>query len=842
MKSVLLKFFLFFLFCPLFSQAVQSPFEFLGYELGDRLTYHNRVVDYFEHVASVSPNVELEHYGETWEKRPLVAAIVTSAANMENLEDIRLSNLAKAGFVEDKETGRQMPVVWLSYNIHGNEASATEAALKTLYSLVSDKYPEGENWLDHCVVIIDPCLNPDGREKYAMQYHSRAGNRINLDPNSWHRSQPWPGTRVNHYLYDLNRDWPWQTQKETRRRLSFYRQWMPHIHIDFHEMGADRYYFFPPAAKPQHEVITQWQREFQEIFGSRLADNFDSRNELYWTGESFDLLSPSYGDTWPTFNGALGFTFEQGGSGRAGLAVELQTGDTLTLADRIENQYNAGITTVETAFEMRERILEEFNSFFARGENDPPGEYKSYVIRSSNSDGTLEALTSFLDRNGIEYAHPGSAGRTYTGFSYLGNEESRFELDENDVVVSAYQPHSHLVQVFFEPETMHTDTISYDITAWALPYAYNAEAYAVNQRIGVSDKPVEFPFSENEYSGESPYAYIAEWTDMRSVSFLSALLQEEIRVRYATEPFAVNGNDFDRGTIVITRADNSHISGLDSLVVELSNSSSVELFTTSTGMSTKGKDLGSRSFSYIAPPDVMLVGGSGTSSASVGDLWYYFEQVLDYPLTIVEPDNLQSVGLDRYDIVILPAGNYIGEGEMERLIDFARGGGRLIALESALRPFANRNELDFGEAVSRYRDQRQKEEQEWPEDPRDLLIGYNELRTEDLKERTSGSIYRVTLDESSPLAYGIGENWFVQKRNSTVYPYLPRGSWNVGTLRDNSYVSGYVGEKLREEFLHSLVIGNENLGRGDIIYITDSPLFRGYWHSGRMLFGNMLFF
>ena len=42
---------------------------------------------------------------------------------------------------------------------------------------------------------------------------------------------------------------------------------------------------------------------------------------LYFTKEFFDLLYPSYGDTYPTYLGAIGMTYEQAGGGIAGLGI-----------------------------------------------------------------------------------------------------------------------------------------------------------------------------------------------------------------------------------------------------------------------------------------------------------------------------------------------------------------------------------------------------------------------------------------------------------------------------------------------------------------------------------------
>ncbi len=123
-----------------FSQ-VKSPDDFLGYELGDRFTNHHKVVEYFQHIAKSNDNVKLIQYGETYEKRPLYLTFITSPENFERLEELRLSHLRTAGVMEGK-AGKDIPIVWLSYNVHGNESVSTEAAMKTVYELVK---PENNN-------------------------------------------------------------------------------------------------------------------------------------------------------------------------------------------------------------------------------------------------------------------------------------------------------------------------------------------------------------------------------------------------------------------------------------------------------------------------------------------------------------------------------------------------------------------------------------------------------------------------------------------------------------------------------------------------------------------------
>src|SRR6185503_4892032 len=111
---------------------LKSPEEFLGYKIGSRYTPHWKIVNYFNHVAAnASSLMKLQQYGETNEGRPLLLAFISSAENISNLENIRKNNLRLANLGADKITANENApaIVWLSYNVHGNEASSSEAAM-----------------------------------------------------------------------------------------------------------------------------------------------------------------------------------------------------------------------------------------------------------------------------------------------------------------------------------------------------------------------------------------------------------------------------------------------------------------------------------------------------------------------------------------------------------------------------------------------------------------------------------------------------------------------------------------------------------------------------------------
>ena len=342
-----------------------------------------------------------------------------------------------------------------------------KASMKVLYNLIT---ADTAQWLDDMIIIIDPCINPDGRDRYTNWYRRAMNQPYNINGDSWEHHEPWPGGRFNHYLFDLNRDWCWQTQIESQQRAIIYHQWMPHIHVDFHEMGSESSYFFAPSAKPFHEVITPWQREFHQIIGKNHARYFDKNNWLYFTKENYDLLYPSYGDSWPTYQGAIGFTYEQGGSGRAGLELKRNNSPgTISLKDRLAHHFTTSISSIEAAHNNRERLITEFNDFFKEAVNSPQGRYKAYIISQDNNHDKVKHLLKMMDRNKISYGHPKSSGKSLKGFSYQKNEETGFVLNEKDIVIPVSQPNARLVKVLFEPTTLLEDSITYDLTAWALP-------------------------------------------------------------------------------------------------------------------------------------------------------------------------------------------------------------------------------------------------------------------------------------------------------------------------------------------------------------------------------------
>ena len=817
---------------------VQSPEQFLGYKVGSRFTPHHRLVQYFQQVAQAMPGmVKLQQYGETNEGRPLYVAFISTAENISQLEEIRMNNMRLANMARDKRMPDENApaLVWLSYNVHGNEASSSEASMLTLFALVDPANQSTKNWLKNTVIIMDPCLNPDGRDRYVNWYNSVAGKNFNPLPMAREHDEPWPGGRSNHYNFDLNRDWAWQTQAESRQRMALYNQWLPQVHVDFHEQSINSPYYFAPAAEPYHEVITQWQRDFQREIGKNHAKYFDKNNWLYFTGEVFDLFYPSYGDTYPIYNGSIGMTYEQAGGGQAGLGIINYEKDTVTLTSRVAHHFTTGLSTIEVASANASKLNHEFRNFFNDGVQGNIGKYKTYVIKNNPGDKErLRSLMLLLDKNGIEYGTGSGKG---SGYDYHSGAMENFTIESNDLVISSKQPKAAMVKVLFEPQSKLVDSVTYDITAWALPYAYGLQAYASTQSFAPQTGAVLPDFTMN--NAPASFGYAIRWQGTSSAAAAAELLQKGIRVRYTETPFELNGVKFDRGTLLITGEGNSSAGNtLWKTVSDICNAHKVPMIPLATGMFDKGFDLGSYNVKSLKAARVAMLTGEGVSSLGAGEIWDFFDNELKYPITLINAGDANRIVWNDLDVLIMPDGNYSFLNNKEtaaRLHQWIQQGGQLITLENAVRQISKQPWSKIKEKT----DSSQKKETN--NDTYALVKSYKDRERESVSSGTPGAIYRVDVDNTHPLMFGYPEWYYTLKLDGRVYEFMDEGGWNTGILKQKNRVAGYVGYQLDPKLSDGLLFGVQDEGRGHIIYLADDVMFRNFWQNGKLMLCNAVF-
>ena len=822
-------------------EAIPSPSEFLGYDLGHKFTSHHRVVDYTEFLQKAVPTSELISYGETAEGRPLQILAMSHSENMERLPSFLEQHHNRIEGEPGIERWDDVAVVWLSYNVHGNEAVCTEAALEVMHQ-VAEAAQGGEDWLRKVIVLIDPCLNPDGHDRYTNWFNQYASSTPNADPIAFEHDEPWPGGRPNHYLFDLNRDWAWQTQSESQMRSIVYHKWMPHVHCDYHEMGYNSPYYFAPAAEPYHESITDWQRTFQEEIGNATAMNFDARGELYYTRESFDLLYPSYGDTYPIYNGSIGMTYEQGGSGGAGVLVLQNSGDLLSLEQRIENHVSSSFEALFTSARLSSDLVNQMSEFFELNRTKPSGRFHAYHIPVSEDNiSRTQSLVSFLAKHNIRCEAVLENTRISQAWEYGIGDTRSIVAKKGDLLINAHQTHSGILNVLFDPDPFLSDSLTYDITTWSVPYAYGLRTF------GIQSLPLSESWdAEAVISDIGPaYGWAIPRNGLLDTRFIAQAMNEGLRIRTNAEPIVFENVSLPRGSAIILKGDQKSYDQKNLLdkLQELSQSCQVELTPLPTGHSMSGPDMGSDDVWLLTAPRVACLSGESVSSLGAGESWWHFEQELGYPIAMLNNRNSTPEQWSDYDVLIIPSGWHqsVDDEWLDELRIWIQNGGRAIAISNALNLFTDRSgwglqrfddDFEAAQAKSRKTEERNSDRYE----PFGNRSRNRAMRTGD------GSIYAISLDRTHPLGWGYPDAPYHTLRSSSRRFAALESGWNIGTYGANpKAVSGFVGSRANQDLEGSLVFGVLPMGQGSITYLADNPLFRGFWENGKLLFDNAVF-
>ncbi|MGH9220956.1 MAG: M14 family zinc carboxypeptidase, partial [Vicinamibacterales bacterium] len=357
----------------------------LGHDHGEVITPPEGVAQYLQALQKAAPTrSRLIEYARSWEGRPLWLFVIGSPDRIAKLEQVK-SDLQRFG--DPRRTSgadadrllKELPVVvWLIHGVHGNEISSADAALVEAYHLLASQGDAGvDTVLRDALVLIDPMQNPDGRARFVFQNLQGRAATADPAPYSAEHDEPWPGGRSNHYLFDMNRDWFAQSQPETRGRIKIGLEFLPQITVDLHEQGGDNAYYFSPPAEAINPHVTKSQIAAWELLGRANAARFDERGWAYYIREVYDAFYPGYGDSWPTFQGSIGNTYEQASA--RGLAFTRRDGDTLTYRDGVMHHFNAAIVTAVTAARNREKFMRDYLEYrrtaIAEGEKGPIREY-----------------------------------------------------------------------------------------------------------------------------------------------------------------------------------------------------------------------------------------------------------------------------------------------------------------------------------------------------------------------------------------------------------------------------------------------------------------------------------
>lgn len=819
-----------------YDQSIPTPKSVLGAELGEWHVRHDQLVNYMYAVAEASDRITISEYARTYENRPLLSLTITSPENHTRIDAIKSEHnqLSDPSVSDDLDPSVMPIVVQLSYSVHGNEPSGSNASLAVVYHLAAAQGAEIDELLDNAVILVDPSINPDGLSRFAQWANMhKSKNTLVTDPESREYNDVWPGGRTNHYWFDLNRDWLLVQHPESKGRIAKFQEWKPNVLTDHHEMGGNSTFFFQPGIPSRTNPLTpQRNQDLTANIAEYHADELDKIQSLYYSKQSFDDFYYGKGSTYPDVQGSIGILFEQASS--RGHAQETVNG-ILKFPFTIRNHVTASYSTLKAAMGLRVELLEHQRLFYKEAaESASRTSIKAYVFGETADQARTYHLAEMLNRHKIQIYELGED---------LNAKGESFEQGKA-FVVPTNQPQYKLITAIFERRTEFTDSLFYDVSAWTMPYAFNVPFAELGSR-DFDDNVTGAMFTGEMKSngsvvgGESNYAYVFEWDEYYSPRALYRLLKAGVRTKVASIPFAgvteAGQKNFDYGTILIPLGVQDDQNEVHEIVKTIAQEDGITVYSLNTGLSSAGIDLGSNSFATLRDPKVAILGGSGTNSSEVGEAWHLFDQRYHMPLTILDKKDIRGADLSRYNVIVMAGFNYsdFSPGTVESIKDWVRNGGVLVAYKQAV-SWAKQQDLADIEFVDREDDDDEEEVETKP---------YARQRNDSGARVIGGSIFNTKIDLTHPIGYGFNDENLTVFRNSTIFLQKGENPYSTPVYYTGSpLAAGYISDENTELLKNSAAVVVSRFGGGRVITMTDNPNFRAFWYGTNKLFANAIFF
>jgi hypothetical protein len=776
---------------------VPTPESVIGFKVGAerKLADWTQIVDYFRKLDAASVRVKIDGEGKTTLGKPFLSVVITSEANIGNLEAIRQANLRLAdprGLRDDEAkrliaTGKT--IIAHNHGIHATEVAAPQTSMELAHLLATSEDPRILDILDKAVIVMLPGHNPDGTQMVVDWYKESLGTA-------------WEGEEVpflyHHYNgHDNNRDWYMFSQAESQATATLlYDRWKPQIVHDLHQMGRTAARIFaPPYVDPWEPSVDPALITATNSIGTYIAARLTAEGKRgVVVNAMYDGFSPAR--QYPVNHGGvriltecasakmatpIEMKFEQLGIG-IGYDAKKQSwnfpapwmGGTWRLRDIVDYQISASLALLEHGARNRDYWLENFLAVNRRA--SARKEPFAVVVSSEQKDPVTAAkLLEVMKWNAVEIQRA-KAPFTAEGKAYPAGS----------FVISMQQPSSGIVKSLLERQ-QYPDLRQYpggppqrpyDVTAHTLPLLLNVEANQVRSPFTADlERVVEVAVARGAIGGQGTHFAFGH----RNSHLMAAyrLMKEGVAVFWATEAFTSAGKSYAPGTLLIPAAARAKATPVfESLGVKAEG----VRFKPAPGM-----------LSLKAP----RVGLYQSYVASMDEGWtrYIFDKSLGLAYVTLHDAAIRAGNLrTKFDAIILPdstarqmieghakgamadefAGGLGAEG-VTALKAFAEAGGTLIAFNNATELLAQ-----MGAPV------------------KNVLAGFGSRRggggnrgPESAQFYCPGAILEARVDLTHPLAAGLDERSMVWFEFSPAFE-LSGGRSVLTYDSDNPLLSGWL--------------------------------------------------
>ena len=857
--------------------TVTSPVEAFGSAIGDDyfLATYAQLETYWQTLAAESDRMVLEDIGRTEGGRTQWMAIVSAPENLARLDQYReiARRLAVAEGLDESAAralvGEGKAVVWIDGGLHADEVLGAQQLIETVYRLVSGTDADMRQVLRD-VIVLAVHANPDGHALLADWYMREPDPRRRTLGGVPELYQKYAG-------HDNNRDFFLSSQAETvNLNRVLYREWFPQIVYDHHQTAPPGTVMFaPPFREPSNYLFDPLILEGLDRIGAAMHAQFAAEGKAGVTTRSGADYSTWWNGglrTTAYFHNQIGLLTETAGSPTPGaipfVALRQEAGDDLPdpitpqrwpFRRAVEYSLTANRAVLEYASRNRERLLLDVyrmgRNAIERGSRDtwllesaraaasrPPAapdrrpatrDPRGYVLPADQPDAAAAAtFVNALLRAGVAVERAtapfAAGGIRYPAGSYVVKTAQAFGPHVLDMFEAQHHPDDVLTPG-------GAPTPPYDNAGWTLAFQM---AIRFDRILDAFDGPFE------PLSGEVSPAPGSVASDDPVTGFL-VTHQPNGAFTAANRVLAAGGDVFwprDRGLGGdLSTAGAMWVAGGPEVRTILGYAAGELGLTFTAAAPPAGDGLELRSVR------VALWDRYGGSAASGWTRWVL--ERFEFPFEVVYPPTIDDgVLTGRFDVLLLPDGA-MGRGgprvpdagsvppeysdrvgrlsvgrSVPRLREFVETGGTLIAVGSST-------------VVARYLDL-----------PVARVLGAERPggAFEPLPARefyVPGSVLRMQVDNTHPLAYGVGREVDVLFDNSPVFVLEAdagtAGALAVGTFGARSLRSGWAwGERHLDGRAGILDVP---LGLGRVVLVGPAVVHRGQSYGTFKFLFNAIF-
>ncbi len=545
------------------SKTVPSPRQFFGRIMGapGDLVTAEQAQAYARALAAASPRVRVFTIGRSLEGRDILMVAISDAKGIRNIDKFKRDNarLADPRTVDTSQAKQLIatsrPFYYIDAGLHSDETGSTESVLELAYRLAVSETPMIRRIRSKMVVLINPVVNPDGRDRQVEWYYKYLKGKTDFATLPRQAPPYW-----SNYVYvDINRDAHQLDMPPFQAVARMFFEWHPVVIHDLHEAEALLMSWngtgpYNPDIDPItfSEMLALSFHEVQSMTGMGMPGV-----ETWNFGESFSEL---YLDSIAINHNAVGRGFETFGNGSAEtMERKLGPEDTSrkwwrvlpapkkflwSARDNVNYNETGLLAALDYSAKNARALLREFYvkglHSWQNGLHKPP---YGFVIPAGQGDPLRVAqMVEVLQKQHIEVSRATAPFTIKEGTFPAGTYVVRADQPYRNYAVDLLMP-QHYPKSGGEP---------YDDVSWELPANYHLKAIASAdpkiQKIPLTPL-TSAPRLSGDVKGNGP-VYLLK--DTGQESFLEARFQlAKFKVDIAEKPFTENGVDYPQGSWII---------------------------------------------------------------------------------------------------------------------------------------------------------------------------------------------------------------------------------------------------------------------------------------------------